>query len=133
MATDLQRKALEKTVEMGRTKKRLIKGQILTAVGYSKNTAIAPDKVFKSKGFLELAEELGLTDELLTSALVEDIKNKKGNRKPELELGFKVKGHLKDKEEPPNIYNTIIFTDEQSAEIARRRLAGNTSSPAESN
>lgn len=68
-------------------------------VGYSKNTAKTPQKLTGSKGFIELCDELGLTDNFLTTALVEDIKEKKGNRKPELELGFKVRGRLKEKEE----------------------------------
>src|SRR3990167_4195541 len=94
MPTINQEKALEALVEAGRTKKRIIKGQVLVNAGYSKKTAIAPDKVFKSKGFLHLCEERGLTDKLLTEALVADIKSKKGKRVKELELGFKVRQRL---------------------------------------
>ncbi len=63
-------------------------------VGYSENTAKTPQKLTESKGFIELCEEKGLTDDLLINALVEDIKSKKGNRKSELELAFKIKGRL---------------------------------------
>ena len=110
MATPLQEKALETLVEAGRTKKRIIKGQVLVKAGYSKNTAIAPDKVFKSKGFLELADELGLTDKLLTTALIFDIKNKPKNRKGELELGFKVKGLLIERSHNENVNINIPIT-----------------------
>jgi hypothetical protein len=67
-------------------------------VGYSSNTAKTPQKLTNSVGFIELCEEKGLTDSLLIDALVEDIKTKKGNRKSELELGFKIKGRLVQKD-----------------------------------
>lgn len=62
--------------------------------GYSHNTAKTPQKLTRSEGFFLLCESLGLTDELLIKALVEDIKKKKGARKAELELGFKIKGYI---------------------------------------
>ncbi len=63
-------------------------------VGYSENTAKTPQKLTESLGFIELCEEKGLTEDLLINALVEYIKTKKGNRKAELELAFKIKGRL---------------------------------------
>jgi hypothetical protein len=66
--------------------------------GYSPNTAKTPSKLTSSLGFLELCEEGGLTDTFLLAALAEDIQNKKGARKAELELAFKLKGHLGHKE-----------------------------------
>lgn len=92
MATERQEKALEKLVEGGRTK-----GQALIEAGYSPNTAKAPTKVTESKGFKELCDDYGLTDSLIINSLVEDIKGKAKNRKPELELGAKIKGMLTDK------------------------------------
>ena len=41
-------------------------------------------------------EEAGLTDDFLNNALVFDIKHKPKNRKPELELAYKLKGKLKE-------------------------------------
>ena len=69
-------------------------GQAMIEAGYSPNTAKTPQKLTQSLGFIELCEERGLTDDLLIDALIEDIKEKKGNRKAELELGFKIKGRL---------------------------------------
>lgn len=92
MATEKQKRAIDLLVGNG--------GNVTKAMidaGYSKNTANTPQKLTESDGFKELCEEYGLTDELLLDALVEDIKSKKGNRKAELELGFKVKGKLTDK------------------------------------
>lgn len=131
MATELQKRALEKVVEIGRTKKRLIKGRVLKEVGYSANTAIAPDKVFQSKGFLELCDELGLTDSFLTKSLVADIKAKPENRKPELELGFKIRGRLKEDAPKGNQYN-FFLNAEQLKRIAERVQNGNTASETES-
>lgn len=94
MATDLQRKALDKVVEYGRAGKRISKGKLLKEVGYAGTTAIAPQKVFESKGFLQLCDDLGLTDDFLTKALVDDIQAKPKRRFKELELGFKIRGRL---------------------------------------
>lgn len=92
MATELQKRALDELVEDGGNK-----GKALVKAGYSKETAKTPQKVTESKGFKELCEKLGLTDNFLTNCLVEDIKKKPQNRKPELELGFKIKGLLAEK------------------------------------
>jgi len=77
--------------------------------GYSENSAINPENnVLKAKGFKQLMNELGLTEEFLTTALKEDISNKPGKRAEELKIGFKLKGLLNDKVEitAPNI--TIV-------------------------
>lgn len=92
--TQKQKKAIENMVKNnGNVSKSMVDA------GYSKKTAINPQKLTESKGFAQLCEECGLTDELLLNALTEDIKKKKGNRKPELELGFKIKGRMVDKTE----------------------------------
>lgn len=43
---------------------------------------------------MQICEENGLTDDRLTGFLNEDIEAKKGNRKAELELAFRIKGRL---------------------------------------
>ncbi len=92
-----QRVALNKMVENGGNVSRA-----MIEAGYSPNTAKTPKKLTESIGFVELCESQGLTDGLLLQALIEDIKEKKGNRKAELELGFKIKGHLTQKNENKN-------------------------------
>lgn len=68
--------------------------------GYSPKTAVHPkEKLFKAKGFQELLNESGLTDEFLNKCLYTDIKQKKGNRKQELELAYRLKGRLKETKE----------------------------------
>lgn len=89
MATIKQRKAAERMVENGGNASRAMR-----EVGYSPATAQNPKKLTESKGFLELCDELGLTDDLIVNALVADIKNKPKNRKAELELAAKMRGRL---------------------------------------
>ncbi len=89
MSTIKQELALNKMVENGGNL-----SQAMRDVGYSENTAKTPQKLTESLGFIELCEVKGLTDDLLINALIEDIKEKKGNRKAELELGFKIKGRF---------------------------------------
>ena len=88
----MQKRAFKEIVEKGRKK-----GAAMVSAGYSKNTAIAPTKLTESKGFQELMNEAGLTDEFLNTALYEDIKAKRKNRKPELELAYKLKGKMTEK------------------------------------
>lgn len=94
MTTLKQELALEKIVENGGNV-----SQAMRDVGYSENTARTPQKLTESRGFRTLCEESGLTDDLLINSLVEDIKEKKGNRRAELELAFKIKGRLVKKED----------------------------------
>ena len=62
----------------------------MNAAGYSKNTSHTPQKLTESKGFKQVCKEAGLTEELITQCLSDDIKAKPKNRKPELELGAKI-------------------------------------------
>jgi hypothetical protein len=92
MATFRQKKAIKEVVgNGGNITKAMIKA------GYSPETANTPSKLTKSKGFLELCDELGLTDTLLVESLVSDIKGKPLNRHNELSLMAKLKGKLTDK------------------------------------
>ena len=116
MATQRQRKAVNNIVDNGG-----IVSKAMEKAGYSKKTAKTPQKLTESKGFKELCEEYGLTDELLLKSLVEDIKNKKKNRKPELELGFKIKGRLQDKIDLTTKGEKIY--DTKQIELIARRIA----------
>jgi len=89
VSTYKQERALENIVEnRGNIRRAMIDA------GYDETTAKNPKNLTESKGFHVLCEKIGLTDDLLINALVEDIKNKKGNRRSELELAFKIKGKL---------------------------------------
>lgn len=87
MPTLKQRRAVEKLTENHGNVSRA-----MLDVGYLPNTAKKPSNLTDSKGFKEVCEEVGLTDMLLTKALVEDIKGKPKRRFSELNLGFEVLG-----------------------------------------
>jgi len=106
MATGKQERALENMVENGGNT-----SQAMLEAGYSPNTAKTPQKLTESIGFVELCQKKGLTDDLLINALVEDIKKKKGNRRGEIELAFKIKGRFYQKNTvAKDEINTIHFT-----------------------
>ena len=67
-------------------------GKVLVESGYSQEVSETPTKVTESKGFKQALDDMGLTDELIVSALVEDIKMKRGRRTAELALASKIKG-----------------------------------------
>ena len=115
MATERQKKAVNNLVGNG--------GNVTKAMRdakYSENTLNTPKKLTESKGYQELCEQCGLTDELLLNSLTEDIKAKKKNRKPELELGFKIKGRLTEKVDLTS-KGKAIFTQNQIDAILNRR------------
>lgn len=100
MPTVRQRKAIEKMVENGGVVSRA-----MSSSGYSLGTAKTPSKLTESKGYKELLEEYGLTEGLITKALVEDIKAKPEKRVPELNLGAEILGMKKapPQETPKNV------------------------------
>lgn len=85
--TQRQIKAAELMVENGGNASKSMR-----EAGYSEETAHTPSKLTESKGFLQIAAELGLTDEFITKAIVDDIKAKPGDRSRELALAIKMRG-----------------------------------------
>lgn len=92
--TAKQRKAAENLIKNGGNVSKAMRD-----AGYSAKTAINPKKLTESKGFMELLDEYGLTESLIVTALVEDIKMKPQNRKAELELGAKLRNMLVDRKD----------------------------------
>lgn len=103
MTTVKQRTAFHKMVENGG-----VASTAMISANYSPATAKTPQKLTESKGFQELCNEYGLTDDFLVKALVDDIDKKPKNRKAELELAFKIKGRMDDKPENTRPINLII-------------------------
>jgi len=94
MATRKQKLAVDKLVGNG--------GNVTKAMresGYSENTLHTPSKLLDSKGFLELMDEYGLTDDLLIKSLVDDIRAKPSNRTQELTLAIKMRGRIIDRQD----------------------------------
>lgn len=94
MPTIKQKRAVVKIIENhGNVSKSMLQ------VGYSPNTAKKPQNLTESAGYLQIMDELGLTENFLVKALKEDIELKPQNRKPELELAVKMRGMITDKKD----------------------------------
>lgn len=97
--------------------KPITTGQLLVNAGYGKGVAKTPARVLESEGFKESLAQLGLTEELITSSLVSDIKAKPKARVKELTLGANILGMVKRDEKPNpeqrNTYNFIFNADVQ--------------------
>lgn len=92
MATLRQKKAAKITLESIGTTNKMTKGEIVIEAGYSPAMATNPQEVFDSKGFKEELENYGLTEDLIKTALVDDIKAKPKKRFFELSLGAEILG-----------------------------------------
>ena len=109
MPTIKQRRAFDKILEnAGNVSKSM------TQVGYAPGTARNPKELTDSIGYQELLREAGLTEDLIATSLVEDIKAKPLKRIAELNLGAEVLGMKK--REPIGNNNVLIIqiTDELS-------------------
>lgn len=118
MATQKQRIAVEKIVEnRGNVSKSM------REAGYEDITAKNPKNLTESKGFAEICNELGLTDELILQALVEDIIGKRKNRVQELSLAAKIKGLITNKQDITSNGESInpysVLTAEELRKLAR--------------
>lgn len=102
----MQKKAAEITLEKVRKSKKISKGQILMEAGYTKNVSEQPQKVFDTEGFKEELENFGLTEELIKTSLVDDIKGKPRRRERELRLAAELNGLLTEK---PQGNKTLII------------------------
>ncbi len=110
MATLKQKQVAKNLVEKGSSV-----SQAMINAGYSPRTARAPSKVTKSKGFRELLDQMGVSDEKLAKVLNEgleatkvvvmgkeskeafvDIQPDHPTRHKFLETGLKLKGYAKD-------------------------------------
>lgn len=94
----------------------LTKGELVALGGYTGSVIKNPNRALESQGYLKALDEYGLTEELLTKSLVADIKAKPKNRKPELELGYKIRGMLNPEEKP----NNQVVVVNISSEIAKK-------------
>lgn len=133
--TPKQRKAAKLVLNNMMSDRPIPTGQILANIGYSKGITETPSMVTESVGFKQALRELGLTEELITSSLVEDIRDKPKFRIQELKLGADILGMIKREEEPQrqtgNTYNFILSPDmrrevrEMEERIKERLINGN--------
>lgn len=116
-----QRKAAKAVVENLLSNDPQPTGAVLASVGYSQGVTETPSIVTDSLGFKQALRDMGLTEELITTSLVEDIRIKKQSRLGELRLGAELLGLSKPKDEPvapkQNTTYNFIFNAETQAEI----------------
>lgn len=121
--TPKQRAAARRLVENLYSDKPEDLGVILEDIGYSKSIALNPFMVTESVGFKQAVRDLGLTEELVTNALVDDIKKKPQSRVQELKLAAEVLGMVKREEpdEKPKSVNTynFIFSPETQEKVRK--------------
>jgi len=85
-------------------------GQAMRDAGYTPATAKNPQNLTNSIGFKEALEEYGLTEELITRALVDDIKSKPKKRFYELSLGADILGMKKQSDTGGNKTLVVVVT-----------------------
>lgn len=106
--TPKQKKAAEAVVKNLASDNPLPTGQVLENVGYG-TISQDPQRITESPGFKQALRDLGLTEELITTSLVSDIKDKPKERIQELKLGAEILGMKSDEEKPKgkgtNVYN----------------------------
>lgn len=95
---------------------------MLKNVGYGRGLQIQPKRVLESKGFKIALAELGLTEDLVTTALVEDINGKPRDRVRELKLGAEILGMVKrdDPDDKPRSTHTtynFMFSAETKEKV----------------
>ena len=93
---------------------------VLLQAGYDNSTATVPTLITNSVGYKYELAKYGLTEELITSSLVEDIQAKPQKRVRELELGADILSMRKRPVEPNQTLNIAIFSTEQQERIAQR-------------
>ncbi len=114
MSTIKQRKAIKKIMENG--------GNITKAmreVGYSEATINNPSNLTESKGYKEILNKCGLTEELVVSSLVNDIESKPGRRYSELSLAAEILGMRKRQQE-------LLVNAEQGVNFGSSEVVMNT-------
>lgn len=112
MATIKQKEAVKKIVE----NRGMAISKIMASpdVGYKAVTAKNPKNLTESKGYKEELARYGLTEELITTSLVDDIEAKPKKRFLELSLGAEILG-MKKRENQEGSKNLIVIISGESA------------------
>ena len=117
-----QKKLAQLVVENMQKKEPQPIGKLMESIGYG-TTSKTPSIVTESKGYLQALRDLGLTEELVTVSLVEDIEKKPQNRVKELALASDILQMRKPSEEVKkdsgkgNTYN-FLFNETTKKQIS---------------
>jgi len=116
-----QKKLALAVIENMQKKQPLNKRELLESVSYGE-IAKQPSRILESKGYLQALRDLGLTEELVTTSLVDDINKKPQNRVKELSLASDILQMRKPSEDVKkdnnkgNTYN-FLFNDTTKQQI----------------
>lgn len=99
-------------------------GEVLESVGYSSGATETPSRIIDSVGFKQAIRDLGLTEDLITSSLVDDIREKPKARIQELKLGAEILGMVKRDEPvaPPSTTTSYTFLFSAETQDAVRKI-----------
>lgn len=115
MPTTKQRKLAKELMDNALLDKPKGSTELLEKVGYATNTAEHKQKsIIEAQGVKDALAEYGLTEELITTALVSDIQNKEKNRLGELRLGAELLGKLDKKNEGNRTVIVVVSTESNS-------------------
>lgn len=115
----MQTAAVQELVEQVGRKEKISVSRAMreSKLPYTIKTAKTPKKLTESRGFREVCEHYGLTDELILKSLSEDIEKKPQDRVAELRLGAQIKRMIVETSENKNInINTSLAELIKSAE-----------------
>lgn len=118
-----QKKAVSILAEKGGTP-GLTMGKVLKEAGYSRVVQLTPQKVTETKGFKQIAAEVGLTDDLVLGYLAEDLAAKPRRRTEELKIygkWFGLEKHnlnvtVESVDVPDDVYKRIVARAQQDIE-----------------
>lgn len=97
MATLKQKKLASKIVEnMRKDKKAKPLKTLMKEVGYSDSQSTHPQQILKSKGFIKILEDAGVTDEKIAAKIQEglDLRVTHANSPRFIDMSLKLKKHL---------------------------------------
>ena len=118
MATIRQKKIAKALIEAATMDNPPTKGEIVESNGYGPSMSKNPKVVLESKGVKDALAEYGLTEELITTALVADIYNKENNRLGELKLGADILGMTKKDDGGGNKTLVVVLSNESGQRYA---------------
>lgn len=130
MATQLQKDLAEAMVLNAKLPrdKRKNKGELLESVGYSTKVAKhKPKEILNQKGVKEALQEYGLTEGLVVTALVSDIKGKPKKRVKELGLAADILG-LREQSKNDNKTLVVLISGQTADRYGINRTLSSTSS-----
>ncbi len=100
-------------------------GEVMKEAGYSVVTSETPANLTESNGFKQALKDYGLTEELIKSALTDDIKAKVGNRAQELKLGAEIL-KLKTNDTTINLgFSLSKLYDTQMKQVSNENMSNN--------